>query len=119
MKVFNAKESTVMESNTKRRRGSVYVRILCLVDTLAPSRRGMTLEEITHGVNGMSRDTFSARTVLRDLTSMYEVGYVNRKLVNNSVGRGKLYLWTLNLNKSHHIQKVAVSVFPDGVPSHE
>lgn len=96
-------------ATANEKRGLIYIRILCVIDALAPVRFGMSVAEITQRVSDMAGEKFGTRTIERDLKSLYQVGYV-RQIGKRSFGRGSTAaMWTLNLDRSRYVQAVAVS----------
>ena len=97
-----------MATTATEKRGLIYIRILCVIDALAPVRRGMSVAEITQRASDMAGETFSTRTIQRDLQSLKQVGYV-RESEKRSFGRGSTpALWSLNLDRSRYVQAAAV-----------
>ena len=98
---------TMATANEKR--GLIYIRILCVIDALAPVRAGMSVAEITQRASDMAGEKFSKRTIHRDLKSLKQVGYV-REVEKRSFGRGSSpAMWSLNLDRSRYVQAAAVS----------
>jgi hypothetical protein len=101
-----------MQDTAKHKRGKIVMRILSIVDVMAPRRRGMTCDEITAEVNESTGESFSSRTIMRDLRTMHLLGFMSRIKSNNSQGRGTLYIWTLSLGRSTQLQEVACKALP-------
>lgn len=96
-----------MTDSGNRKRHRIYMRILLLVDVLAPIRAGMRTSEICHAINKRSGESYCERTIQRDLSVMQEIGFV-RKVSRQMDGRKfKTQVWTLDLTESSLVQAVA------------
>lgn len=101
--------------NRPHRRHGIYRRILILIDTLAPLRRGITVEDLCNEINEVTGETYCTKTILRDLIALHAVGVVTKEFKRvHKVGR-KTPFWKLNLDRSERLQMVAAKVMePQG-----
>lgn len=103
----------MMPSVYKRGRHSVYLRVLSLVDVMAPIRNGLTASQITELVNEKIGDNYTTRTIQRDLLAMESIGYATRVTPSNEGCRGgrQRDIWKLNLISTQATQAVAYEFF--------
>lgn len=90
-----------------RGRYGIYLRILTLVDEMAPLRRGVTSSELTQRINDRLGETYSVKTIHRDLIALHETGYVQRQHLHAKNARLS-DVWTLNLSASENLQYVSL-----------
>jgi Fe2+ or Zn2+ uptake regulation protein len=98
------------ESNRPKRRHSIYRRILILIDTLAPLRRGISAEDLCETINEITGETYCTRTIYRDLVALHEMGVVLKDMKRIHKLGQKTAFWKLNLERSEKLQTVAAKV---------
>lgn len=97
------------------RRHSIYIRVLLLIDSLAPVRRGLTVEELWEQINIRSGEGYSRRTIRRDLDAMYEIGLVSKYGVPSTNGLNITFFWTLNLRRTESVQSMAYNLLSESL----
>jgi predicted DNA-binding transcriptional regulator YafY len=96
-----------MAGKAIEKRHQIYQRILMLVDTLAPLRRGISTNEVCSRINDRLGESYSSRTIYRDLQAMQSLGYVRCESRQVGPKQGYGFYWSLNLAKSENLQAVA------------
>jgi repressor of nif and glnA expression len=96
-----------IDCKKQSRRGGIYLRILLLIDTLAPLRHGKTSRELVKIINESAGESYSERTIRRDLEIMSQLGFVRREDRPKQTRGSFTVFWSLNMRRSEQLQNVA------------
>lgn len=94
-----------------KRRARIAIRIVAVIDALAPLRLGATARDVAKLLNDSIGESWSVRSVRRDLDALVEAGFVDRIVakvegVNSPVVVAHRY--RLRLHRSEAFQKLAL-----------
>lgn len=86
------------------RRNVIVIRILQLIDLMAPLRHPLPLPEITKRFNAQYGETYCSRTLRRDIAALCDCNLALK------VGRGKRTRYVLRLKYSEPHQEAAILI---------